>query len=203
MIIDLLRHGEVEGKNSFRGHTDEPLTKNGWQQMMSSLESYKAETVIYSPLKRCAEFTENWAHQNKIKSKAMPEFMEIDFGDWDGLTAEEVQATQAIELKNFWENPSKHTPPNGENLNDFQQRVVNGLNLLIESHKELDENQNILLVTHGGVIKMIIAHVLSMPLEKLFSIECPLASMSRIRITFDEDNNQYSSLVFHCGTAND
>ena len=50
---------------------------------------------------------------------------------------------------------------------------------------------------------MIIAHVLSMPLEKLFSIECPLASMSRIRITFDEDNNQYSSLVFHCGTAND
>lgn len=201
MFIDLLRHGEVQGKNTFRGHTDEPLTQHGWQQMASSLDNYQTETVIYSPLKRCAEFAITWANQQNIHSLAMPEFMEMNFGDWDGLTAEEVQLTHKKELDNFWQNPVDNPPPNGENLLNFKDRVINGLNALIENHKDLDEDQNILLITHAGDIRMILAHVLSIPMEKLLTIECPLASMSRIRISFDDDNNQYRSLVFHGGKA--
>ena len=201
MIIDLLRHGEVEGKKSFRGHTDEPLTQTGWQQMSSSLDNYNAEIVIYSPLKRCAEFAEKWAYQNNIKKEVMEEFMEMNFGDWDGLTAEEVELTYKKELCEFWNNPVKHTPPNGETLIEFQQRIVKALNTLIEDHKKEDKDKKLLLITHGGVIRIIIAHVLSIPLEKLLSIECPLASKSRIRITFDDDNIQYNSLVFLNGST--
>ena len=193
MIIDLLRHGEVDGETCFRGHTDDPLSKTGWQQMTDALESYAADIVLSSSLQRCADFATHWSDQNNIESHLMSEFKEINFGDWDGLSAETIQLNQAAELNNFWNNPVEFTPPNGETLHAFQQRILNGWNSLIENHHD----KHVLLVTHGGVIRMIISHVLSMPLNKLLSIESPLASMTRIRISFDDNNNQYSSLVFH------
>lgn len=193
MFIDLLRHGETIDESCFRGHTDDPLSETGWQQMLSALDQYKSETVITSPLIRCAKFATQWTDQKNITAKEMSEFKEINFGDWDGLTAEQIKVTNEKELKDFWSNPAKNTPPNGESLVDFQQRVMTGLQNLITNHKD----QNILLITHGGVIRIIIAHVLSMPLNKLLSLELPLASMSRIRITFDDHENQYFSLVSH------
>ena len=193
MLIDLLRHGEVEGKPCFRGHTDEPLSDVGRQQILSALDNYKTDVVISSPLKRCAEIANEWSKQNNIPLTEKNDFMEINFGDWDGLTPDEIKITHEEELNNFWNNPVQNTPPNGETLLDFQTRVIRGWDSLIKDNK----NKNILLVTHGGVIRMIIAHVLSIPLEKLLSIESPLASMSRIRISFDDQKNQYSSLVSH------
>lgn len=193
MIIDLLRHGEVVGEACFRGHTDEPLSKAGWQQMTAALDGYEIEKVVCSPLIRCADFTKQWSIQKNIIEQQIPEFKEINFGDWDGLTAKKIQKTNKNELDDFWTNPVENTPPNGENLLDFQKRVLLGWNNLIIHNK----NKNTLLVTHGGVIKIIMSHVLSIPLNKLLSIEVPLASMTRIRISFDKENNQYSSLVFH------
>lgn len=193
MIIDLLRHGEVEGGACFRGHTDEPLSKEGWQQMTLALKQYEPENIFSSPLKRCAEFAQDWSEQYNIVVNKTAEFKEINFGDWDGLTAEQIQKTHQQELNSFWTNPVENTPPNGESLIDFQKRIVSAWNNLINEKK----NKNILLITHGGVIKMIISHVLSIPLDKLLSIETPLASMTRIRISFDDNNKQYASLVFH------
>ncbi|MCK5336806.1 MAG: alpha-ribazole phosphatase family protein [Gammaproteobacteria bacterium] len=193
MIIDLLRHGDVDGETCFRGHTDDPLSKTGWQQMHAAVEKYAADIMVSSPLKRCADFATNWSGNNNIESVFMSEFKEINFGDWDGLSAETIQSNQAAELNSFWNNPVEFTPPNGETLLAFQERILNGWNSLIENQHD----KHVLLVTHGGVIKMIISHVLSIPLDKLLSIETPLASMTRIRISFDDNNKQYASLVFH------
>jgi alpha-ribazole phosphatase len=193
MIIDLLRHGEVEGKACFRGHTDEPLSKTGWQQMIEALDKYQPENIICSPLKRCADFAQQLSEQHNTVAKKITDFKEINFGDWDGLTAEQIQKTHQQELNSFWTNPVENTPPNGESLIDFQKRIISAWEGLITQQK----NKNILLITHGGVIKMIISHVLSIPLDKLLSIETPLASMTRIRISFDDNNKQYASLVFH------
>ncbi|MDH5425601.1 MAG: alpha-ribazole phosphatase family protein [Gammaproteobacteria bacterium] len=197
MFVDLLRHGEAEGQACFRGHTDDPLSSLGWQQMRAALQEYQTDCVIYSPLKRCAEFARQWAQQQQHCAHEMAEFMEMNFGDWDGVSAEHIQVTHAHELNAFWHDPLNNTPPNGEKLLDFQQRIVAGWENLICEHSD----KNVLLVTHGGVIRMIIAHVLSIPLSQLLSIECPLASMSRIRISFDEDEKQYASLVFHAGAV--
>ncbi|MDH5392282.1 MAG: histidine phosphatase family protein [Gammaproteobacteria bacterium] len=197
MFIDLLRHGEVAGKSCFRGHTDQPLSKTGWQQMAAALEDYTADIVLSSPLQRCADFSAHWSDAKNISAVFMPEFKEINFGDWDGLTADEIALTQADELHRFWDNPASVTPPKGESLAEFQQRIVNGWDSLIEKH----HGQHVLLVTHGGVIKILVAHVLSMPVEKLLSIETPLAAMSRIRIMTDPAGMRYSSLVFHAGKA--
>lgn len=192
-MIDLLRHGDVEGKKCFRGHTDEPLSPNGWQQMSTTIENYQADLVVCSPLRRCAEFATEWSDQQNIKLIKMHEFKEINFGDWDGLSPEEIRLSAESELNVFWKNPAENTPPNGEKLLDFQKRVLSGWQNLIEKYKE----QNILLISHGGVIRIIIAHVLSIPVEKLLSIESPLASLSGIRISFDQNNQHYASLAYH------
>lgn len=199
MIIDLLRHGEIEGDTSLHGHSDELLSKKGWLQMSNALKGYNTEKVVCSPLKRCANFSEQWTNEKKISLLKSPEFMEINFGAWDGLSIEAIQKNYKDELNDFWNNPVDNTPPNGERLKDFQTRIVSALKNLVHENK----NNNLLLVTHGGVIRIIIAHVLSIPLSKLLSLECPLASMSRIRISFDNDDKIYASLVFHAHNHSD
>lgn len=199
MIIDLLRHGEADGEACLRGHSDEPLSKKGWLQMSNALKGYDTKKVVCSPLKRCADFSEQWADDKKISLLKSPEFMEINFGAWDGLSIEAIQKNHNDELNAFWNNPVNNTPPNGEHLIDFQTRVVSAWESLVHENK----NNDLLLITHGGVIRIIIAHVLSIPLNKLLSLECPLASMSRIRISFDNDEKTYSSLVFHAHKHSD
>ena len=201
MFIDLLRHGEAEGTPCFRGHTDHALSKSGHQQMMTTLQDYTADVVITSPLSRCAEFAHEWSAQQNIDCHAIDDFKEINFGDWDGLMVEQIKASQQDELNLFWHDPVNFTPPNAESLVAFQQRILTGWESLLNEHLTQDNDKNILLITHGGVIRVLIAHVLSMPLNKLLSIESPLAGMSRLRISIDEQNNRYSSLVFHAGTA--
>ncbi|MDH5517735.1 MAG: alpha-ribazole phosphatase family protein [Gammaproteobacteria bacterium] len=193
MLINLLRHGEVEGENCFRGHSDEPLSKAGWLQMTNAVACCQPDLIISSPLKRCAVFAAEWSAQQQIKLIEMADFKEINFGDWDGLSAEQIQLTSAAELNQFWSNPTEYTPPNAETLKDFQRRVVTGWQQLINRFKD----QNILLVTHGGVIRIIIAHILSIPVDKILSIESALASMTQIRISFDDNNQSYASLVYH------
>ena len=191
-----MRHGEVDDKAVFRGHTDDPLNENGYSQMKNALADYSTDIVISSPLIRCANFAQIWCDDNSQIVKTMPDFMEINFGDWDGKTIEQIEATDKSTLNNFWNDPVNNTPPNAECLNDFKQRIVNGWESLITQHKD----NNVLLITHGGVIKMIMSHILSMPMDKLLSIEVPLASITRIRVSFDEQSNVYCSLVSHANS---
>jgi len=59
--LDLLRHGQPEGGNVFRGRTDHPLTEEGWQQMYQSCENRQWDVIITSPLSRCQEFAHKLA----------------------------------------------------------------------------------------------------------------------------------------------
>jgi len=193
MFIDLMRHGEVDDKAVFRGHTDDPLNENGFHQMTNALSEYSTDLVISSPLDRCASFAKKWCEETNHPLTPMTAFKEINFGDWDGKSIDQIEELDKTALTNFWNDPVNNSPPNAESLNDFKRRIVNGWQQLITQQK----GKNILLITHGGVIKMIIAHILSVPMDKLLSIEVPLASISRIRISFDEKSNAYCSLVSH------
>jgi len=188
-----MRHGEVDNKAVFRGHTDDPLNENGYRQMINALADYSTDVVVSSPLRRCSEFTKSWCDENKQSMIIVHDFKEINFGDWDGKNIEQIETQNSLALQKFWNDPVNNTPPGAESLNDFKRRIIKGWEALITQYKD----KNVLLVTHGGVIKMIIAHILSVPMEKLLSIEVPLASITRIRVSVDEQSNVYCSLVSH------
>lgn len=192
MFIDLLRHGEVDGPACFRGSTDTPLSENGFSQMQAALENHPADLIISSPLQRCEKFAHQWANKNNIKCHIEGQFQEINFGDWDGKTAEQINQIDPNLLTNYWQQPELNTPPNGESIQQFKNRVSAAWQQLLMTK----DHEHLLLVTHGGVIKAIIADVLSIPVDKLLAIETPLASMTRIRISKDK-NKYYCSLVSH------
>jgi len=191
LLIDLLRHGEVEGGSCFRGRTDDALTDHGWRQLSSAVEGSNAwEEIICSPAKRCAQFAEHLAGLHGIPCCQAEWLWEMDFGDWEGATAAELAAADAEQLTAFWQDPLNQAPPGGEPFQQFQQRVLDGWHEAVQQ-----TSKRLLMITHGGPIRIILAKVLGMPLQNLMRLEVPHASLSRVRISTDSKGNIYSSLV--------
>jgi len=178
-LIDLLRHGEPEGGVKFRGHRDDPLSADGWEQMRAATAGAAGcEVIVASPLRRCADFAAELAARLGVPLESETRFREIGFGAWEGLTVEQVAASEPQALERFWRDPAQHTPPGGESLAAFEIRVAAGWGDLLSRHA----GKKILLVCHGGVIRLILAQVLGMPCSHLFRLNVPFASASRVRV---------------------
>lgn len=192
-IIDLLRHGEVEGDATYRGSTDDPLTDHGWQQMVAALENKNHwDIIITSPLMRCREFAELIAKEDEIDLEINPSLQEIDFGLWEGLTPDQIMEDDESLLHAWWSSPTTITPPEGEDFHDFQARVLKSLKKIIKEYK----GKRILIVTHAGVIRLLIMHALGMPDVNLFRLNVDYGSFSQIH-AYHDNHGDTLSLIKH------
>lgn len=191
--IDLLRHGEVEGDAVYRGSTDDPLTDAGWQQMVATLDDKSNwDLIASSPLQRCSEFAHLIAEEDEIDLEINQSLKEIDFGLWEGLAPDKIMKEEADMLKAWWQSPTRVTPPEGEDFYDFQARILKALKLIIEDNK----GKKVLLITHAGVIRVILMHALGMQDENLFRLNVDNASFSEIHIYHDKQGDSWS-LIKH------
>jgi len=190
--IDLLRHGETKNSYRFNGSTDNPLTENGWVQMQASVEKMTIpwQHIITSPLIRCADFAQFAAKHYAIPTTQDERLSEIHFGDWEGRSPEELMHTDADALSGFWRNPIENTPPKAEHLLDFRARV---LSIWTDINTQFI-GKNILLVTHGGVIRTLLCHIQQHPIERLMEIEVGHGAIRRIQIT-NHKNTQQAALL--------
>lgn len=192
--VDLLRHGEPEGGQKFRGAVDDPLSARGWDQMRTAVGDYRAwETIISSPLLRCAAFARLLAEQLRCPLEIDDGFRELSFGAWEGRSVADVHATEAVALARFWRDPVAHPIPGGEPVAVFAERVGWAWDALLERYR----GRQILLVAHGGVIRMVLRHLLEAPVQRIWRIEVPFAAVSRIRRPIDPEAEAH--LVFHNG----
>ena len=200
--IDLLRHGECEGGLIFRGHTDSPLNEKGWQQMQQAVANHpqrrdlhphpansRWQNIISSPLQRCKGFAETLSEDVFVNSQ----LQEISFGDWDGQLTDAIQQQNPKAVEAFWQNPADNTPPNGESLEDFHHRVTQAWQTITLQHK----GKHSLIVTHGGVIRIILAHVLQMPLRPLSYLSVPHGCLTQIKIFHQAGRDDWPQLTFH------
>ncbi len=195
ITVDLLRHGEPAGGNKYRGQLDDPLTELGWQQMRDAIGTFRNwDRIISSPLVRCSAFAQQIAEQMNISLSHETNLMEIGFGLWEGKTIDQIQQTYAEELTLFWRNPIQHTPPQAENVSTFNSRVIHAFNKIVTQNP----NRHLLFVVHAGVIRILLRHILDFPLQHLFRIQVPYASISRILVD-PEQNPPMFSLEFHAG----
>ncbi len=148
--------------------------------------------IVCSPLSRCQAFAQELAARHTLPCHDDPRFMEIHFGEWEGRTAEDLLEQDPQALYRFWSDPLNNTPPGAETLADFEARVISGWNDLLKNYPD----RHVLLVGHAGVIRMIIRHVLDMPLDRMFRLQVPLAGISRIRIE-GEGETAWPQLLFH------
>jgi alpha-ribazole phosphatase len=174
IFVGLLRHGEAEGGNVYRGRTDDPLSTTGWAQMrLATAQLNQWDWVVSSPLQRCAAFAGEFAHRLDIPLTLEAGLAEIDFGTWEGCSAAELMEVAPAALADFWRDPLNHPPPGGETLGQFRERVVEVWERLCRNHK----GKRLLLVTHGGVIRMLLSHLQGWPLDRLLEIEVKHAAL--------------------------
>ncbi len=195
--IDLIRHGEpVGGSGRYRGKIDDPLSDKGWLQMREAVADHRPwQTIVSSPLSRCAAFATELGQRHNLPVVMDERFMEIGFGEWEGLTKEQISANDPDALRRFYDDPITHQPPGAETLAEFQSRVVAGWDQLLADYA----GQPLLLVGHAGVIRMVVRHVLDTPLERMFRINVPNAGITRIRID-GQGHQAMASLMFHAGS---
>lgn len=195
VTIDLLRHGEPEGEQCLRGSTNHTLTKLGWKQSeQATIPNPGWTQVVSSPLARCADFAKVYAKKSRLPLSLNTGFQEIDFGLWDGKTYKELYDSCPDALSNFWSDPYHHTPPEGELMEHFNRRVYQAWNQLVVSAK----GEHVLLVTHGGVIRQILARILDIPERSAASIRrihLPYASRCRIEVYVDSEGVQWPRLM--------
>lgn len=183
--IGLLRHGEVTGGPRFRGHTDDALTETGFGQMCATLDGRDGWThVISSPLRRCSVFAADFARQSCIPLSFDHRLTEIHFGAWEGRTASELMADDAGALRRFWRSPRQNTPPGGEPLDGFQTRVLELWREIVSA----PPGARVLMITHGGVIRVLLCHLTGVSLDKLQTFDVGLGSLYGVHV--HEDGTQ-------------
>lgn len=195
--IDLLRHGQPAGGEVFRGHIDPQLTPLGWQQAEQQTAYHKDwQLIISSPLLRCADFSQKLASELEIPVQLEEEFKEIFYGDWEGMPTAEAFKTEPKLAQTMWQDPMSFCAPGGESVKAFEHRILSAWQQLLADHV----GKRILLVCHGGVIRILLKNLLSMSPQAMNRFAVPYASRTRLRIDDDKQyKQQYVSLQAHWG----
>lgn len=132
--------------------------------------------IVSSPLSRCVSFASALAERHAIPLQLDERLREMDFGDWEGRTAAELMATVPDALARFWQDPLHHGPPQGESLLSLRKRVLAAWNEIV------DRQRPVLIVTHGGPIRVILDRALDKPPERLMEINVPHAALFSLRV---------------------
>jgi len=193
--FDLIRHGEPVGGRKYRGQTDDPLSETGWEQMRRATgEHCPWQVVISSPLLRCSDFARELTARHGLPLVLDPRLVELGFGSWEGRTSDELIAENPDIVLRFRTDPISHAPPGAEPLVEFRERILSAWNAMIESYR----GGHVLVVAHAGVIRMLVALVLEIPLQHLFRLQVANAGITRIRVEQHGDR-QLPQLLFHGG----
>ncbi len=184
--VYLMRHGEVEngGEKRYNGHIDVDITEIGVQQMqrLAGLLSVKSIAALYSSdLIRSRKGAEIISKRIGVPFTPLRELRERSVGAWEGLTAEEIRERFPSEYASWRADLLNYRPPGGECLIDVKDRILPVFRRLVSSHP--DQEMGMLL--HGGVNRLILADALGMDMMDLFRIDQAFGALNII--DFHED----------------
>ncbi|POA17257.1 histidine phosphatase family protein [Pseudomonas sp. FW300-N1A1] len=180
--LDLLRHGETELGGGLRGSLDDALTASGWEQMGAAvIDRGPWDRLVSSPLQRCARFAETLGEQLQLPVMLDKDLQELHFGAWEGCSAAALMETDAEALGRFWADPYSFTPPEGEPVTAFSARVLAAVERLQQAYA----GQRVLLISHGGVMRLLLARARGLPREQLLSVEVGHGAMFSLRVEAD------------------
>lgn len=179
LFLDMLRHGVTAGGPGFRGSSDDALTEQGRQQMRLALAGQSGwDLLISSPLQRCEAFAREFAAEQGVPLRIEDDLRELHFGAWEGRNSAEILLEDPQALGQFWNDPYDFTPPQAEPVRDFANRVLGAVERL---QAELD-GQRVLLITHGGVMRLLLARARNLPENQLLQVEVGYGALHRLSV---------------------
>src|SRR5271154_127162 len=163
----LIRHAEVElsYQGVFGGRIDMNLSERGHEQarlLAKFLRGRNFDAIYASPMKRVQQTFAPSAKHHPVKQIILPGLREIDFGDWTGLGWDAVREKFGIKPYEWLDKIELGVVPNGESTVHFRKRVEPCLRRIIRANR----GKTAAVFCHGGVIRMILAILLDLPLPK-------------------------------------
>ena len=189
-LIFLLRHGQIKGceEKRYIGKTDVDLDSTGflqaeyWENQFSLL---KIDAIYSSTLVRCINTAKVISQNNEIITEST--LNEINMGTWDGKTFAQIKTEYPKEFEKRGEKIDTFRPPRGESFYDLSCRALPFFKNL---NNKLEEN--ILVVTHAGVIRTILSNIMEIELKNLFQIKVSYGELFVISHNDHSDKKQES-----------
>ncbi|MEY3149296.1 MAG: hypothetical protein RL029_570 [Actinomycetota bacterium] len=144
------------------------------KSLVHILNSLHIDKVLVSPQDRCLQTIKPWLTQTRRRAVKEGAFQEMDYGVWSGCKLKDLSKTK--EWKQIQKSPSTFKFPDGESFLAAQRRVQKGLSLISEKYPK----RNILIVSHGDIIKMAVASTLDLEIDKFQRIIVDPASLTTL-----------------------
>jgi alpha-ribazole phosphatase len=186
MRLIVVRHGETfyNEQRRFTGQSDVPLNLLGERQATALGESLATEhldVIVTSDLERTRVTARAIAHNHGLHLQEDSDLRELAFGEWEGYTYDEVLARDA-NLASLWRaDPSQYAPPGGETVAQVRDRCARAL----KRWQTLYPEASVLWVTHGGLIGVLLCHVLGLDLKRRWQFRHDNASISELLLRSD------------------
>lgn len=170
--IHLIRHGEVAGAGipRYNGQADVPLSERGVNQYHGLKERLAGERIAAcysSDLSRCTAGAAIICGELSLTPAVDRNLRELDIGVWEGMTWDEIRARYPEEWQVRLADLVSYRVPGGENLLDVHARVMPVIRRIVERHR----GEEVLVVGHGGVNRIVLLDAIGAPLSSLFAIE--------------------------------
>jgi phosphoserine phosphatase len=180
--ILLTRHGHVpwlEPKR-FRGRAELKLTDTGIAQAEATAcrisVGWRPAAIYASPLGRTLRTARIIAEPLRLPVQPMDALIDIDYGEWQGLTVDEAKARWPAEAELWHRRPDLVQIPGGETLQEVLARVAQALRLIVGRHRQ----ETVVLVAHDGVNRVILLHALEMALARYWQFGQDPCALNRI-----------------------
>lgn len=170
-LIHLLRHGEPETTGRLLGRTDSAATAAGIASCVEQADGLDVGAIVTSDLVRARACAEAIGVSLGLPITIDPRWREIDFGDWDGLSAADIDQSA---LGRFWEDPDANPPPGGEAWTELVARVGDALARL--------PAEPTLVITHGGAMRAALAKLCGFDQRQLWAFDLPYAGLLSLRL---------------------
>lgn len=184
--IYLVRHGQTKWNKDliFRGRKDIPLNETGNREaeaIAHTLKNKNIDAIYTSPLKRSVQTGEPTEKIFGIKSIPIQEFIDINYGEWEGLTFSEVQ-NKYREQYALWENkPEKVRFPGGETLEETRERSFKGFKNIIKNNPD----KSILIIPHRVINKILLCGILGIDNSYFWRIQQDTGCINVIEYTHE------------------
>jgi alpha-ribazole phosphatase len=190
MHLFLIRHAQTKHNHDrrYQGSTDAPLNETGELQareIAKRLSNKKIDAIYSSNLQRSVQTADFITKVHNLKINQDERLREISFGNWEGMSYDEIQKISPDLLEKWIDDPANIAPPNGETLVQLASRVKSAID---EIKSKNTKDETVLLVTHGGVIRTLLCIVLGVELNNHLKFDCATGSLSIISF-YDEHAN--------------
>ncbi|MBS4007287.1 MAG: histidine phosphatase family protein [Clostridium sp.] len=179
MKLIWIRHGETAWNREFRlqGKSDVELSAKGRRQAECLANSFseKPDRIFTSSLKRAQTFSLPLAARFALLPTVLPELREMSFGCWEGMRYADMDREMQLLFEKWCADPVKNCPPGGETGRSLVKRVRKAVEIIMA---EAAATETVILVTHGGVIRVAVAMLMGMAPACAARIQIDAASVT-------------------------